>query len=630
MPKSTNTMKDKKKSKKSSKEGHPSQSGRSQENTRRTYRPLRENYPNYGLRPLIFTDSDKEELERSYKNLITSDQYKRQKELLLRETTQHSLNMRESTPFLLYEDEEKRTNTQIRSFTKWVNKQLEKGNFPLISSVVEDFADGKSLLNLISVLFPHEIKRNCGELNHFQIRDNIAHAIKIVESYNIDLVNIDADGIINKNTKLTLGLTWSLILRCISSFIDNTDSNFKTVLLNWCRECTKNYGNVNITDFSTSWKNGLAFNAILHHYGPSFDYNSLSPTNDHHNLTHAFNLAENTFKIAPLLDVTDLTENIYPDEKSIITYLSDYYLKLECLDFKSQLEKGKEYMSNVNSHISECIASYDKLYYQIQAAIQEKIAIQEQMSDLVDKHDSADKEICFDQKMMRLSAMYGDLQTAYPLFRSKEFVTENMPVKLFKMYLNTLIRYVKEMYLEYSSNQTQDPYYGQVKRQMDDLKNHLKLLSTKVSYEEDKVGVCLGRENELFHNCLMILKEKQERTTSKSIYDLYSEKIRFLTSLAQHKKFANYRVNTAKKLFQTYDTKQRGYIFASDMKNCCVVLDIPVPEEIVNTNDAVERDSKESEITFNNSAYLEYVESEFAKQEKDSLTVADEVCTSEE
>ncbi|TTW73461.1 EH domain-binding protein 1-like protein 1 [Bagarius yarrelli] len=39
-------------------------------------------------------------------------------------------------------------------------------------------------------------------------------------------------------------------------------------LLQWCQEITQGYNGVKVTNFSTSWRNGLAFCAILHHFHP--------------------------------------------------------------------------------------------------------------------------------------------------------------------------------------------------------------------------------------------------------------------------------------------------------------------------------------------------------------------------
>uniref|UniRef100_UPI0037E88EB3 EH domain-binding protein 1 isoform X7 n=1 Tax=Semicossyphus pulcher TaxID=241346 RepID=UPI0037E88EB3 len=54
--------------------------------------------------------------------------------------------------------------------------------------------------------------------------------------------------------------------------------NASQSLLAWCREVTKNYRGVKITNFTTSWRNGLAFCALLHHFRPdTIDYKSLNP-----------------------------------------------------------------------------------------------------------------------------------------------------------------------------------------------------------------------------------------------------------------------------------------------------------------------------------------------------------------
>ncbi|GCB82518.1 hypothetical protein scyTo_0021635, partial [Scyliorhinus torazame] len=49
-------------------------------------------------------------------------------------------------------------------------------------------------------------------------------------------------------------------------------------LLAWCKEVTRNYRGVKITNFTTSWRNGLAFCAILNHFRSDLiDYKSLNP-----------------------------------------------------------------------------------------------------------------------------------------------------------------------------------------------------------------------------------------------------------------------------------------------------------------------------------------------------------------
>lgn len=53
------------------------------------------------------------------------------------------------------------------------------------------------------------------------------------------------------------------------------------------------FQNVNIENFSSSWSDGLAFAALVHHFLPdAFDYSKLTPKERRHNFTLAFQIAE--------------------------------------------------------------------------------------------------------------------------------------------------------------------------------------------------------------------------------------------------------------------------------------------------------------------------------------------------
>ncbi|KAG7484958.1 hypothetical protein MATL_G00055680 [Megalops atlanticus] len=92
-------------------------------------------------------------------------------------------------------------------------------------------------------------------------------------------------------------------------------------LLEWCQEVTQGYRGVKVTNFSTSWRNGLAFCAILHRFCPSkIDYDALDPYDIKFNNKKAFDgFAE--LGISRLLEPLDMVLLPVPDRLIVMTYL---------------------------------------------------------------------------------------------------------------------------------------------------------------------------------------------------------------------------------------------------------------------------------------------------------------------
>lgn len=91
-------------------------------------------------------------------------------------------------------------------------------------------------------------------------------------------------------------------------------------LLYWSKTVAEAYG-VLVKNYTTSWKDGLAFCALVDHYHPGrIEFETLSADNPIDNIELAFSIAEED-GVPRLLEPEDFQINI-PDRLSTMTYLS--------------------------------------------------------------------------------------------------------------------------------------------------------------------------------------------------------------------------------------------------------------------------------------------------------------------
>uniref|UniRef100_A0A915D0Y9 Calponin-homology (CH) domain-containing protein n=1 Tax=Ditylenchus dipsaci TaxID=166011 RepID=A0A915D0Y9_9BILA len=167
--------------------------------------------------------------------------------------------------------------------------------------------------------------------NAYSLLENVDKGLQFLREQHVHLENLGSHDIVDGNSRLTLGLIWTIILRfqiqdITFEDVDNQETrSAKEALLLWCQMKTAGYKNVNVRNFTTSWRDGLAFNALIHkHRADLIDYDNLQKSNALYNLKSAFDIAENQLGLMKFLDPEDVNVE-QPDEKSIITYVVTYY-----------------------------------------------------------------------------------------------------------------------------------------------------------------------------------------------------------------------------------------------------------------------------------------------------------------
>ncbi|RMB90526.1 hypothetical protein DUI87_33127 [Hirundo rustica rustica] len=224
---------------------------------------------------------------------------------------------------------DEREAVQKKTFTKWVNSHLARGSH--LGDLYSDLRDGRLLLRLLEGLSGETLPRPTRGRMRIHCLENVEKALRFLREQRVHLENVGSHDIVDGNPRLTLGLVWTIILRfqiqdiSVETGDTRERKSAKDALLAWCQMKTAGYPNVNVQNFTTSWRDGLAFCALIHRHRPELlDVGSLRGANALHNLHSAFAVAERELGVTRLLDPEDVAVE-QPDERSVLTYVAALY-----------------------------------------------------------------------------------------------------------------------------------------------------------------------------------------------------------------------------------------------------------------------------------------------------------------
>eukprot|EP00052_Salpingoeca_macrocollata_P018860 m.155408 g.155408 ORF g.155408 m.155408 type:complete len:878 (-) comp20807_c8_seq1:31-2664(-) len=250
---------------------------------------------------------------------------------------------------------------QQKTFTAWVNSHLRKVNVH-VDDVQTDFCDGHNLIKLLEIISEDTLAKPAkGKMRIHKIQ-NVGSAFQFIKDKGVKLVSIAPEEIVDGNLKMILGMLWTLILRFEIQDISLDDLSAKDALLLWCQRKTQGYKNVKVDNFHMSWKDGLAFNALIHRHRPELlNFDALRKDDPQTNWKTCLETADKHLDIPPMLEADDMINCVKPDERSVMTYVAMYYKAFASSSKAEVAAKKIATVLETNREHERLIAEYEEM-----------------------------------------------------------------------------------------------------------------------------------------------------------------------------------------------------------------------------------------------------------------------------
>eukprot|EP00795_Rhopilema_esculentum_P007424 gene7424-13183_t len=239
---------------------------------------------------------------------------------------------------------DERDAVQKKVFRKWINSHIRKVGEE-VHDIFYDLQDGRALVTLLELLSGEKLLKEKSGLRLHKMQ-NVQQCLRLLASRKVKFVNIRSDDIVDGNPKLTLGLIWIIILHfqvsTVKEIFKQEQLTPKEALIIWCKELADGYPGVRIENFTTAWKDGLAFNAVVHRHRPDLiDFTYVRNLKPDARMDYLFRVAERDLGVIGLLEPEDML-GAEVDEKAVLTYVSSLYRALPSVPPQTRMQSEEE------------------------------------------------------------------------------------------------------------------------------------------------------------------------------------------------------------------------------------------------------------------------------------------------
>jgi hypothetical protein len=214
------------------------------------------------------------------------------------------------------------TGVCVRFLSQTVDPQVLVRWATQIAGVDREALDAKAICHLVEVLTKRKIPSSTEE-DQDGVRTMKA-AFQLLEEAGLQAASLTCSPveIASCDQAAVDSLLWSLaetfaIAPRFAGPENSGSNNWRNALMAWCQSVCSQRG-VRISDFHRSWQNGLAFCALVDSALPDasiIGMQSLSPSQPEANLHLSFAVAQRSLGVVPILEPSDLTKTLSPDER---------------------------------------------------------------------------------------------------------------------------------------------------------------------------------------------------------------------------------------------------------------------------------------------------------------------------